>query len=120
MGIVAANQSSNEIIKVKGITGSNHCFSSSSESKSRGDRLARNRVPKLVPMVLTDIKRAPLGEQLPPPGGRLAPHGGSRDRPCYFLSVVGAIGTGEVAAVFGRAKQLPPLALLLSSQIGCV
>ena len=37
--------------------------------------------------------------------------------PCYFLS--GAIGTGEVAAVFGRAKQLPPLALLLSSQTGC-
>src|SRR6516165_4730418 len=101
------------------MTGSNHCFNSSSDSKSRGDRLARKRVLKLVPMVLTDIN-ASLQRAAPPPGKRLPPSGRSRNQRCYFLSVVGAIGTGEVAAVFGRAKQLPPLALLLSSQIGCV
>ena len=107
------------IIKVKGITGSNHCFSSSSESNSRGDRLACNRVPKLVSMVLIDINALPsAGSSRFPMGDSVARR--SRNQPCYFLSVVGAIGTGEVAAVFGRAKQLPPLALLLSSQIGCV
>jgi hypothetical protein len=110
-------QSSYASCKVKGFTGSNHCFWSRYECSNRGDRLACKRVPKLVPMVFTDIN-ALLRRPLTPRGGRLPPCGGSRHQPCYFLS--GAIGTGEVAAVFGRAKQLPPLALLLSSQTGCV
>jgi hypothetical protein len=38
----------------------------------------------------------------------------------YFLSAEGASGTGDAAAVCGKAKQLEPLALVLSSQIGRV
>jgi hypothetical protein len=119
LGIVAENQSSNAIIKVKGITGSNHCFSNSSESRSRGDRLAYNRVPKLVPMVLADIKALPR-RAAPAPGGATPAAWRESRSTCHFLSAAAGIGTGEVAAVFGMAKQLPPLALLLSSQTGCV
>ncbi len=118
MGIVAENQSSRPIIKVNGITGSNHCFSSNSESKSRGDRLACNRVPKLVPMVLSDINTLPAAGSSRRPVADSRRAAGVAINLAYFLS--GAIGTGEVAAVFGKAKQLAPLALLLSSQIGWV
>jgi hypothetical protein len=68
-------------------------------------------------MVLTDIDAIPSASSSRLPVGD---SGRAARVAIYFLSVVGAIGTGEVAAVFGRAKQLPPLALLLSSQIGCV
>src|SRR6185312_8315595 len=53
--MVAANETSSAIITVKGITGSNHCFIRSSDRSSRGERLARSRVPKLLSMLAIDI-----------------------------------------------------------------
>src|SRR3982074_2634934 len=83
---------------VNGMTGSNHCFSNSSDSNSRGEKRFTEAANESI--VVSDIAGTPQ-QRLPARKRRSQRILSS----CYF---------------FGSAKQFAPLALVLSSQIGRV
>src|ERR1700740_3225641 len=102
--MVSAKEHQSPIITVNGITGSNHCLIISSESNNRGENLFRDAANESAAIIdmSTALRIRPLRQS-------------GED----FIAV-SCVVTSLPVHFLGRAKQLAPLALDLSSHIGWV